>query len=66
LFIFNKTSERKILVLLAINKTTATKPIDIWNLATLLLLAGICEFGTTAFSLLKKISFKKRPKNWFE
>ena len=53
LFIFNspfKTSQNKLLVMLAINKTTAAKLIVLWNLPALLLLVGAYEVGTTVFA----------------
>ena len=44
------TSQTKLLVMLAINKTTAAKLIVLWNLPALLLLAGAYEVGTTVFA----------------
>ena len=44
------TIQTKLLVMLAINKTTAAKLIVLWNLPALLLLAGAYEVGTTVFS----------------
>ena len=49
-FIFLKTNLTKLLVMLAINKTTAAKLIVLWNLPALLLLAGAYEVGTTVFA----------------
>jgi len=52
-FIFHssfKTIQTKLLVMLAINKTTAAKLIVLWNLPALLLLAGAYEVGTTVFA----------------
>ena len=52
-FIFQssfKTIQTKLLVMLAINKTTAAKLIVLWNLPALLLLAGAYEVGTTVFA----------------
>jgi len=46
---FNPT-QKKLLVMLAINKTTAAKLIVLWNLPALLLLAGAYEVGTTVFA----------------
>jgi len=40
----------KLLVMLAINKTTAGKLIVLWNLPALFLFAGAYEFGITVFS----------------
>ena len=40
----------KLLVMLAINKTTAAKLIVLWNLPALLLLVGAYEVGTTVFA----------------
>ena len=54
LFIFITSSYKptriKLLVMLAINKTTAAKLIVLWNLPALLLLAGAFEVGTTVFA----------------
>tara|TARA_Y100001968_G_scaffold111315_1_gene100801 strand:- start:254 stop:364 length:111 start_codon:yes stop_codon:yes gene_type:complete len=36
--------------MLAINKATAAKLIVLWNLPTLLLIAGCYEIGTTVFA----------------
>ena len=44
------TTQTKLLVMLAINKTTAAKLIVLWNLPALLLLAGAYEVGTTVFA----------------
>ena len=44
------STEIKLLVMLAINKTTAAKLIVLWNLPALLLLVGAYEVGTTVFS----------------
>ncbi|WP_413684215.1 hypothetical protein [Prochlorococcus sp. MIT 1011] len=53
LFIFitssYKPTRTKLLVMLAINKTTAAKLIVLWNLPALLLLAGAYEVVTTVF-----------------
>ena len=53
LFIFITSSYKptrpKLLVMLAINKTTAAKLIVLWNLPALLLLAGAYEVVTTVF-----------------
>ena len=40
----------KLLVMCAINKTTAAKLIVLWNLPALLLLVGAYEVGTTVFA----------------
>ena len=48
--IFLKTNQNQLLVMLAINKTTAAKLIVLWNLPALLLLAGAYEVGTTVFA----------------
>ena len=48
--IFLKPLRAKLLVMLAINRTTAAKLIVLWNLPALLLLAGAYEVGTTVFS----------------
>tara|TARA_Y100001968_G_scaffold45309_1_gene35336 strand:+ start:156 stop:383 length:228 start_codon:yes stop_codon:yes gene_type:complete len=40
----------KLLVMLAINKTTAAKLIILWNLPALLLLASAYELGTVVFA----------------
>ena len=48
LFIFIPT-RTKLLVMLAINKSTAAKLIVLWNLPALLLLAGAYEVVTTVF-----------------
>ena len=45
-----KPSRTKLLVMLAINKTTAAKLIVLWNLPALLLLASAFEVGTTVFA----------------
>ena len=45
-----KPTRTKLLVMLAINKTTAAKLIVLWNLPALLLLAGAYEVGTTVFA----------------
>ena len=50
LLIFFKPNKTKLLVMLAINKTTAAKLIVLWNLPALLLLAGAYEVGTTVFA----------------
>ena len=50
LLIFFKPNQTKLLVMLAINKTTAAKLIVLWNLPALLLLAGAYEVGTTVFA----------------
>ena len=47
---FLKPNLTKLLVMLAINKTTAAKLIVLWNLPALLLLAGAYEVGTTVFA----------------
>ena len=44
-----KPTRTKLLVMLAINKTTAAKLIVLWNLPALLLLAGAYEVFTTVF-----------------
>ena len=44
-----KPTRTKLLVMLAINKTTAAKLIVLWNLPALLLLAGAYEVVTTVF-----------------
>ena len=48
--IFLKTNQNQLLVMLAINKTTAAKLIVLWNLPALLLLVGVYEVGTTVFA----------------
>ena len=48
--IFLETNLTKLLVMFAINKTTAAKLIVLWNLPALLLLAGAYEVGTTVFA----------------
>ena len=54
LFIFitssYKPTRTKLLVMLAINKTTAAKLIFLWNLPALLLLVGAYEVGTSVFA----------------
>ena len=45
-----KPTRTKLLVMLAINKTTAAKLIVLWNLPALLLLAAVYEVGTRLFS----------------
>ena len=53
LFIFDssfKTNQNQLLVMLAINKTTAAKLIVLWNLPALLILVGAYEVGTTVFA----------------
>ena len=45
-----KTNQNQLLVMLAINKTTAAKLIVLWNLPALLLLVGAYEVGTTVFA----------------
>ena len=50
LLTFFKPNKTKLLVMLAINKTTAAKLIVLWNLPALLLLAGAYEVGTTVFA----------------
>ena len=45
-----KPTRTRLLVMLAINKTTAAKLIVLWNLPALLLLAGTYEVVTTVFS----------------
>ena len=50
LSIFFKINPTKLLVMLAINKTTAAKLIVLWNLPALLLLVGAYEVGTTVFA----------------
>ena len=49
LYIF-RTNQNQLLVMLAINKTTAAKLIVLWNLPALLLLVGAYEVGTTVFA----------------
>ncbi len=46
----SETTRNKLLVMLAINKTTAAKLIVLWNLPALLLLAGAYEVITTVFA----------------
>ena len=46
----SKPIKNKLLVMLAINKSTAAKLIVLWNLPALLLLAGAYEVGTTVFT----------------
>ena len=53
LFIFYSSyinNQTKLLVMLAINKTTAAKLIVLWNLPALLFLVGAYEVGTTLFA----------------
>ena len=45
-----KPIQKKHLVMIAINKSTAAKLIVLWNLPALLLLAGAYEVGTTVFA----------------
>ena len=45
-----KPTRIKLLVMLAINKTTAAKLIVLWNLPALLLIAGAFEVGTSVFA----------------
>tara|TARA_Y100001968_G_scaffold1634_1_gene1365 strand:+ start:56 stop:211 length:156 start_codon:yes stop_codon:yes gene_type:complete len=44
------STEIKLLVMLAINKTTAAKLIVLWNLPALLLLLSAYEVGTSVFA----------------
>ena len=50
IYVTLKPTELKLLVMLAINKTTAAKLIVLLNLPSLLLLVGAFEVGTTVFS----------------
>ncbi len=50
LYISKKPTRNKLLVMLAINKTTAAKLIVLWNLPALLLFVGVYEVGTTVFA----------------
>ena len=50
MFISSLNQLAQLLVMLAINKTTAAKLIVLWNLPALLLLAGAYEVGTTVFA----------------
>ena len=45
-----KSTRTKLLVMLAINKTTAAKLIVLWNLPALLLLVGAYEVCTTVLA----------------